>query len=318
MRYALITDDHVEKLYGRALTDHLDSLGFDIELFSFPAGEASKTRATKEKLEDALLSEGFGRDTTLIALGGGVVTDLVGFLASTYCRGVELILIPTTLLAMVDAAIGGKTGVNTDRGKNMIGSLYLPQKLWICPEFLKTLPEKEWLNGGVEMLKAGLIADADFFDHFSEIPLEEAIRRAIEIKRRILAQDLHEKGVRRTLNLGHTIGHALETLSHYQISHGEAVAAGIVLEAELSYEMGILNKEALTLIQKRFPPISLSYDFEELFEVLQRDKKAENGCPRFALLQDIGVPFAADGTYCTEVPKPLLKKVWTEMSLLKI
>lgn len=316
MRYAVITDDHVEKIYGRSFTHHLDSLGFDVELFSFPAGEASKTRATKEKLEDALLLEGFGRDTTILALGGGVVTDLAGFLASTYCRGVELILIPTTLLGMVDAAIGGKTGVNTDLGKNMIGSLYSAQQLWICPKFLKTLPEKEWFNGGVEMLKAGLIADAEFFYDFSKIPLEEAIWRAIEIKRRIIAKDPDETGLRRTLNLGHTIGHALETLSDYQISHGEAVAAGIVLEAELSYAMGILKKEALDSIQDRFPPLSFSVDFEEVFEVLRRDKKAVEGSPRFALLQDIGIPFAADGVYCTEVPRALLKKVWAETSII--
>ena len=308
-KFAIITDTHIEKLYGQSLCNHLYSLGIDVQLFSFPAGESSKTRATKEKLEDALLLEGFGRDTTIIALGGGVVTDLAGFLASTFCRGVELILIPTTLLAMVDAAIGGKTGVNTELGKNMIGSFYPPHQLLICPEFLKTLPENEWFNGAVEMLKAGLIADAEFFHQFSEIPIPQAIERALEIKRRIIAQDPHEKGLRRILNLGHTIGHALETLSNYQISHGKAVAAGIVLEAEISYEMGLLKKEALELIKKRFPPVERSFDFQALFEVLCRDKKAVDGTPRFVLLQDIGVPYFAEGAYCTEVPREILQKI---------
>jgi 3-dehydroquinate synthase len=315
MRYAVITDHNVEKLYGQAFCNHLSSLGFDIQLFSFPAGEPSKTRATKEKLEDALLSEGFNRDTTIFALGGGVVTDLVGFLAATFCRGVELILIPTTLMGMVDAAIGGKNGVNTEHGKNMIGSLYDPKKLYICSEFLKTLPEEEWFNGAVEMLKAGLIADADYFHRFSEIPIAEAIERAIEIKRRIISKDLTEKGLRRVLNVGHTIGHALETLSDYQISHGKAVATGIVIEAEISYEMGILKKEALDQIKEKFPSVALGYSFEEMYEVMRRDKKAEGGCPRFALLEDIGVPFSADGAYCIEVPREILKKVLHDKAL---
>ncbi len=315
-RYALITDTHVEKLYGQSLCTHLDSQGFDIQLFSFPAGESSKSRATKEKLEDVLLSEGYNRDTAIIALGGGVVTDLVGFLASTFCRGVELILIPTTLLGMVDAAIGGKNGVNTDYGKNMIGSLYDPKRIYIYPDFLKTLPEEEWFNGAVEMLKAGLIADAAYFHNFSNIPIEESIDRAIEIKRRIVSKDLTEKWLRRVLNVGHTIGHALETLSDYQISHGKAVATGIVLEAEISFEMGILKKEALDQIKSRFPPAALTYSFEEIYEVMRRDKKAEDGVPRFALLEDIGVPFFAEGAYCTEVPREILRRVLGQASSL--
>jgi 3-dehydroquinate synthase len=309
MRYALITDHTVEKLYGQAICNQLSLLGFDIQLFSFPAGEASKTRATKEKLEDALLSEGFNRDTTIIALGGGVVTDLAGFLAATFCRGVELILIPTTLLGIVDAAIGGKNGVNTPYGKNLIGSFYDPQKLYICPEFLKTLPEQEWFNGAVEMLKAGLIADADYFHCFSQIPISESIDRAIEIKRRIISRDLTEKGLRRILNVGHTIAHALETLSDYQIPHGNAVAAGIVLEAEISCKMGILKKEALEQIKAKLPPMSLDFGFDEIDDVMRRDKKSEGGNPRFALLEDIGVPYSAGGAYCVEVPREILKTI---------
>lgn len=315
MRYALITDHHVEELYGKSLTHHLKSQGYDIELFSFPAGEASKTRATKQKLEDALLSQGYSRDTTIIALGGGVVTDLVGFLASTFCRGVELILIPTTLLAMVDAAIGGKTGVNTELGKNMIGSFYFPKSLLIHPGFLKTLPEQEWFNGQVEMLKAGLIADGDFFNNFENIPVEKAIARAIEIKRRIVARDPHEKGLRRILNCGHTIGHALETISHYSISHGQAVAVGIVLESQISYEMGILKKQALEQIKTRFPPVALSFDPEDILNVLHTDKKASARNPRFVLLQDIGTPVEFEGAYCAEVPPEIITKVLHDAAL---
>ncbi|HEX2578886.1 MAG TPA: 3-dehydroquinate synthase [Rhabdochlamydiaceae bacterium] len=309
MKYALITDHIVEKLYGQAMCNQLSLRGFDVQLFSFPAGESSKTRETKEKLEDALLSEGFGRDTTIIALGGGVVTDLVGFLAATFCRGVELILIPTTLLGMVDAAIGGKNGVNTSHGKNLIGSFCNPQKLYICPEFLKTLPEQEWFNGAIEMLKAGLIADADYFHRFSEIPISKSIDRAIEIKRRIISRDLTEKGLRRVLNVGHTIAHALESLSDYRIPHGTAVAIGVVLEAEISHQMGILKKEALEQIRAKFPPVTLDFGFDEIYDVMRRDKKSEDGTPRLALLEDIGVPYSAGGAYCVEVSRRVIKEV---------
>lgn len=309
MKYALITDHIVEEIYGKSLLHHLKLQGYDIQIFSFPAGESSKTRATKEQLEDSLLSQGYGRDTTLLALGGGVVTDLGGFLASTFCRGVDLILIPTTLLAMVDAAIGGKTGANTELGKNMIGTFYFPRSLIIHPGFLKTLPEEEWFNGKVEMLKAGLIADREFFQEFEKIPLEKAITRAIEIKRRIIAQDPQEKGLRRILNCGHTIGHALETLSQYTISHGRAVATGIVLESRMAYEMGLLQKESLEQIEERFPPVSIPFSPEEILEVLRTDKKASKGYPRFVLLQDIGTPLAFDGEYCMEVPLEILTKV---------
>jgi len=315
MRYALITDHTLEELYGKSLIHHLKSQGYDIQIFSFPAGESSKTREAKEKLEDALLSQGYSRDTTILALGGGVVTDLAGFLASTFCRGVDLILIPTTLLAMVDAAIGGKTGVNTDQGKNMIGSFYFPQSLIIHPGFLKTLPPQEIFNGKVEMLKAGLIADGEFFKSFERLPWGKAIDRAIEIKRRIIARDPHEKGVRRILNLGHTIGHALETLSDYTISHGQAVAAGIVLESQMAYEMGILPKQDLEQIKAKFPPVSLTFDPADVLAALQSDKKATAGQPRFVLLQEIGVPMEYGGAYCAEVPPEIITQVLHDAAL---
>jgi 3-dehydroquinate synthase len=309
MKYALITDSTVEELYGKALYSYLRELGYDVQIFSFPAGEGSKTRTTKEKLEDQLLLAGYGRETTIIALGGGVVTDLAGFLASTFCRGVPLVLIPTTLLGMVDAAIGGKTGVNTEQGKNMIGSFYFPETLVIDAFFLKTLPEKEMFNGTVEMLKAGLIADAEFFENFSNIPMGEAIHRSIEIKRRIVAQDPQETGLRRILNLGHTIGHAIETLSHYEISHGEAVAAGIVLEAQIGYELGILKASAFEKISRNFPQVPFNFDPEKLLSILCRDKKALGRRPRFVFLKDIGVPLNYDGNYCQEVAPELITQV---------
>lgn len=288
MKYAIITDDCVAQLYGKALTAHLQERELEAELFSFPAGECSKTRATKEKLEDALFEAGFNRDTTIVALGGGVVCDLAGFLAATFCRGVDLVLIPTTLLAMVDAAIGGKTGVNTDLGKNLIGAFYFPQQIVMDFRFLQTLPEKELWNGTVEILKAGLIADADLFLNFGSLSWKTRIERAIEIKRRIIAQDPDERGVRRLLNLGHTVGHAIETVLDYQISHGEAVAIGIVLEARISQRLGQLEGESLIEIEKRFPPVSLKLDLDALFKALVLDKKVKGKALYFALLKEIG------------------------------
>ncbi len=297
MKYAIITDTHVEKLYGHHLK---------VPIFSFPAGEASKTRKTKEELENRLLENGFSRETTLIALGGGVVTDLVGFLASTFCRGVDLILIPTTLLAMVDAAIGGKTAVNTEYGKNLIGTFYPPKSVLLNFKFLETLPEKEWFNGHVEMLKAALLADEELFYNFSTIPLTQAIHRAIEIKRRIVALDPFEKGVRKLLNLGHTMGHALETVSNYQLSHGEAVAHGIVLESRIAHELGILTSSILDQIEKRLPPVTGAFDLEKILQVLTLDKK---GAGTFILLRDIADPVEM------EVPIEVVTKVLHDAAL---
>jgi len=360
MKYAIITDHNVQTLYGKY---------FQIPVFSFPPGEAHKTRATKEALEDGLIEAGFSRDTTLIGVGGGVVTDMAGFLAATFCRGVPLVLIPTTLVAMVDAAIGGKNGVNTPLGKNLIGTFYLPHKVLIEPLFLKTLPENELWNGKVEMLKCGLIGNPDLFEmdirhtvRFDEsssesfasqriarscklsefvapsamllgrkisppkftksnrVPynFEAFIFSAIEVKRRIVSRDLNEQGLRRLLNFGHTIGHAIELLSDYKISHGEAVAAGIVIESRLSYEMGILDLTSLEKIEKKLPPVSLPFDPNQILSVLSRDKKSLHSTPRFVLLRTIGEALPCDGDYCAPVPEPILRKVLHDASLCSI
>ena len=188
MRRAIITDSNVAPLYGSQ---------FEGELFIFPAGEEHKTRATKEHLENQLFEKGFGRDTCIVALGGGVVNDLAGFLAATYCRGVPLVLIPTTLLAMVDASIGGKNGVNTPFGKNMVGTFYPPQKVIIDTRFLETLPPREFLNGKMEMIKHGLIADSALFASLEgPYNLEKVIFENRRIKEEIVQADEKETGMR--------------------------------------------------------------------------------------------------------------------------
>lgn len=320
-RFAIITDDRVKELYGNAL---VESLGLDVELFSFPGGELYKTRETKENLEDQLLEKGFGRDSCVIALGGGIVIDVAGFLASTYCRGVPLVMMPTSLLAMVDASIGGKTGVNVPQGKNLIGCIYQPKKVIIDTSVLHTLPQKEFSNGIVEMIKHGLIADAALFDYLQDnyvqilelnLPLiEKAIVESCRIKKQIVEQDEKEKGLRRLLNFGHTVGHALEKLTHYHLSHGEAVAVGLLVESYISYELGFLSQEVVGRIKKILVhyllPLQFSYRFssEAIIEAMRLDKKSLKGTPRFALIKGVGEPIAFEGCYCTPVEESIIKK----------
>jgi 3-dehydroquinate synthase len=303
MKYAVITDTNVAKLYGPP-----DSL-------VVPAGESSKSLHMIEQLAAELSRRGYGRDTTIVALGGGMITDLAGFLAATFCRGVPLILIPTTLLAMVDAAIGGKTAVNLSQGKNLLGSTTFPEKVIVHLPFLNTLPDIEWENGLIEVLKVGLLFDPELFFHLSSLPLSTIASRAIEAKRRIVAQDPYDKGCRALLNLGHTMGHALEVLSNYTLSHGQAVSAGIVLEARLSHAMGILPLEDLHTIEARFPPPQLLFEPQQLLESLAADKKTQNGIPHFVLLEKIGVPYTKGGRFCHPVDTTLLRQVLHEACL---
>src|SRR3569832_820294 len=248
MKYAFITDSNLAALYGSD------------EWFVVPAGESSKSLQSIEELASSLAQKGYGRATTLVAVGGGMVGDLVGLLATLYCRGVPFILVPTTLLAMVDASIGGKCGVNLPEGKNLLGSTLFPEQVILHLPFLETLPDIEWENGIIEILKIGLLFDPHLFFHFSSLSLQEVINRSVEGKRRIVAQDPYEKGCRSLLNLGHTIGHALESLSNYALSHGKAVSTGIILEARLSHLMGLLSFEDLKIIESYLPPMEISGD----------------------------------------------------------
>lgn len=297
-RLAIITDSNLIAL-GEKLKSSLSA-----ELFSFPAGEQHKTRETKQLLEDKLLLKKYGRDTCLIALGGGVALDLVGFLAATYCRGVPVIYIPTTLLAMVDASIGGKTGVNTPHGKNLIGTFTQPQAVFIDTDTLNTLPTSEWRNGIAEMIKHGLIADPQLFatleKNYNHLQKSDFLIDLIEanclIKKNIIEQDEREQGARKLLNFGHTIGHAIETLEHYHISHGEAIAIGMLVESHLSFQAGYLSDSFLIQLRNilqnyGFPLYTSVFGNQSLFQkTLMLDKKSINTIPRFVLLEKIGKP----------------------------
>ena len=309
-RWVIITDSHIEKIWGDKLANWLN-----IELITFPAG--NKTRETKQHLEDILLMKGYGRDTGIIALGGGVVTDLIGFLASTYCRGVHVVYVPTTLLAMVDASIGGKTGVDTPYGKNLIGSFYPPHAVFMDISTLATLPEKEWCDGMVETIKHALILDAAFWDVLKETKqnIEHVINRSIEIKQKIVEQDQYDQGIRQLLNFGHTIGHAIETIEDYQVSHGEAVAIGILVEAYLSILSGFLNITALNEIEAMFQRYSISLktnafsDIAHFKKMMSLDKKAKHNIPHFILLNAIGSTARTDNAeYTFSIDSELLDK----------
>lgn len=329
-RFAVITDDIVSHLYAERLCQHISAYGPEAFLFSFPHGEPNKCRAAKENLENRLFEKGLGRDTCVIAMGGGVATDLGGYIAATYCRGVPLIMIPTSLLAMVDASIGGKTGINVPYGKNMLGCVYQPKKVIIDPTTLNTLPVKELKNGLVEMIKHGVIADAAYLEfletHADQILalnpkfLESAIYQSCRIKKEIVEEDEKETGKRRLLNFGHTLGHALENLTQYSMSHGEAVAIGMLVESRIAVQSGILSQAAFErihgiLLQYKLPlQLPGNFSTKTILNAMILDKKSFKGKPRCVMINDIGSAMEYNGNFCTHADEKMLDQALKWMS----
>lgn len=308
-RVCLIADSAVISA-ATQLKRHLDC-----EMIVVDGGETCKTREMKQKLEEDLIQKNYNRDTLLIGMGGGSLTDLIGFTASTFMRGVPLILIPTTLLGMVDAAIGGKNGINTKQGKNLIGTIHHPIAVCIDLALLETLPEKEWLNGFSEILKQGLIYNAQIW-HFCEknqhqwrTPenLKQLIRDSIVVKTQVAEEDPEEKGMRRILNFGHTVGHGLELLTNYRMTHGEAVAIGCLAESWLSHHLGYLNSKNLAKILELYEKCGYAiqlpkkFSAEQLRKAMKSDKKSLRGEPRFVMLEKIGMTIPFEGEFCTPI-----------------
>ena len=318
----IVTDDNVNACYENTIKNYFLSQNSIMHSIVITGGESSKNRNMKITIEDQLFALGCGRDTLLIALGGGVVTDITGFVAATYCRGIPVIYIPTSLLAMVDAAIGGKTGINTPYGKNTLGTFTQPKAIFININFLKTLPYKEYISAFAEIIKHGLIEDVDYCHLLADSViglkkkepalLKNIVRRSCEIKLAIVLADERENKKREILNFGHTIGHALEVASHYTLSHGEAVALGIVAESELSHSMGFLSYSDVCFIQKLLAdyglPITLPNDLsrEAIMVHVNRDKKIKKGSLRCVLLRGIGKVLCEKGVYAHVVDETLL------------
>ncbi|HET7296448.1 MAG TPA: 3-dehydroquinate synthase, partial [Gemmatimonadales bacterium] len=251
-RYAVITDSHVSALYGGRLVARLCDASLPAELFEFPAGEWNKTRESWAVLSDRLLARQFGRDAAVIALGGGVVGDVAGFVAATYLRGIPYVQVPTTLLAMIDSSVGGKTGVDVPAGKNLLGAFHQPRLVIADLDVLVSLPQQQLAAGMAEAVKHGVIGDAAYFATLERDvdaiaarqpeALERMVRRSVEIKADVVAADERDAGQRAVLNFGHTVGHAIEATARFAALHGEAVAIGMAYEARLAEVLGIAER----------------------------------------------------------------------------
>ncbi len=300
----IITDSIVKKHYAKSLVDSLKKEGYRTLLLSFPSGEQAKNIHTKSALEEKMLKHGCDRDTIILALGGGVVGDLAGFIAATFMRGISYIQIPTTLLAMLDSSVGGKTAINTAYGKNLIGAYWQPKAVISDIHCLKTLNTKNIVNGLIEAIKIFLISDInslkyleknlDSILNLDEKNLINLIGRAVKIKSTIVSHDEKENGQRSILNFGHTIGHALEKISDYQLLHGYAVAYGILVEAKISELMGLLSSHEYLLIKLLLKRLKIKtsdlkkWDIDQLIHHTKSDKKNRSGSVNYVLLKSLG------------------------------
>ena len=297
---ALVSDANVAQLYAERVTGSLRDAGFDVQVVVIPAGEGHKTLETAAMLWEGFLHAGVERGSTVLALGGGVVGDLAGFAAAVYLRGVRWVNVPTSLLAMVDASLGGKTGCDLPQGKNLVGAFHSPSLVLADPQVLQTLPEAELRNGLAEALKHGVVGDPALFERLSRgapravSELDAIVSQAMAVKLRVIENDPYEQGERATLNLGHTLGHALEQASDFSLRHGEAVAIGMLAAARLAEQMklappGLAQEIEAALVRLGLPthaPLGLRR--ERVLEAMQLDKKRRSGKLRAVLPVRIG------------------------------
>lgn len=330
-KFAVVTDSTVKDLYGEKIFTALKEAGFQTDLFVFEAGEKNKTRETKEYIEDEMLARGYRRDCCIIAVGGGVVTDLAGFVAGTFGRGVPFINYATTLLSAADASVGGKTAVDTPLATNLIGLFNQPEKVYIDIEAWKTLPERQLASGLAETIKHACMASREFFDYIREhlkeilaVEPEACAHIAAEncrIKYQVVMQDEKEtSGLREILNLGHTVGRAVETVSEYRLLHGEALSIGLAAEARLGCRKGYLTErerdEVTDLLARvKLPTAIPDYiDREALVQKLYTDKKVKNGALRFVFQKGIGSMMEFEqGKHATPVAEEEVREILAEM-----
>lgn len=320
-RYAVISDSRVAPLHGESVRVALERDGLDARLFVFPEGEAHKTRESWTSLTDGLLEAGFGRDSTIVAVGGGVTTDLAGFVAATFMRGVPVVQVPTSYLAMIDASVGGKTGVDVPHGKNLVGAFHAPALVVADPAVLATLSAEERAQGLVEAFKHGAALDASYFDRLaSNLPAlldadpdaaQEAVGRSVELKAGVVEADEREGGFRQVLNFGHTLGHAIEAASDFAVGHGTAVAVGMLLEAEVGEALGITASGTRARIEAGLDGLGLpaipALHAERVLGYLTTDKKTRGGRPRYVLLRGLGEADPGDG-WTHHVPDRLVRE----------
>jgi 3-dehydroquinate synthase len=310
-RYIIISDANVAALYGEKVMGVLKNMDIKADLIVFPSGESSKSINTCTRLVEQMMEIGADRTSAVIALGGGVVGDVAGFTASIYMRGIPYIQVPTTLLAQVDSSIGGKTGVDTQAGKNIIGTFNQPRAVFIDVAFLKTLEDKEFRNGLAEIVKYGVIEAPDMLtrlsDHADDLKsrneafIQTIIARCCRIKKGIVEIDEKETGLRRILNFGHTIGHAIEAESGYSVTHGEGVSIGMAAAAIISGHMKYLSLEDRDSLLSSIGMVGLAdkiprhIDLDGIMSRLKHDKKKQGDKINFVLLKKLGIPFMNGG-----------------------
>ena len=323
--YVIITDSNVSTLYGNKLLTTFRRAKLNTHLISFPAGEKNKNRGTKVLIENEIMKFGLSRDSAVIALGGGVVGDVAGFVAATYNRGIPYIQIPTTLVACVDSSVGGKTGIDTPYGKNLIGAFHQPYKVYIDVQTLSTLEKKEIREGLAEVIKYGVIKDEKFFKYlenyisqvfaFNFDILIPIIKKCCQIKGKIVEMDEKESNLRKILNFGHTIGHAIEQLYNYKISHGEAISIGMILEGKVALKMGLWKLDEFErlyiLLKKASLPTHLPTRISvlKLINTMKLDKKTRGGNIEMVLPRKIGEMSEIIGQYGNKIEEKLILNV---------
>ncbi|MBN2737566.1 MAG: 3-dehydroquinate synthase [Spirochaetales bacterium] len=307
-QYAIISDSIVAPLYSEKLESHFKANGLYVKTFVFPAGEKYKNRDTKAQLESQMLDAGFARDSAIIALGGGVVGDLAGFVAATYMRGIPFLQVPTTIIAQADSSIGGKTAVDVPQGKNLIGAFHQPQAVFIDVATLSTLDQRNYTSGMMEVVKHGLIHDKEFFDYllanietiltrrgdnYNQVMID-LMSRNCQIKNWVVSEDAKEKNLRKILNYGHTIGHGVELLSDFELLHGESIAIGLAVEAYISFKLGYLSESDFLAQKNLIQSLGLStlipqnMKTGDIIKVMHLDKKASSKAVEMVLLEKIG------------------------------